>query len=86
MLGSAIALLMCVGFSQFICCALIFLTGLLYGMMALGKKAPRDEMRNNAASVYSTTNQQFPPAASSNSNLVEGAQPTAMTNPFSSRA
>lgn len=48
-------------------------------------RASPQEMRNNAATVYATNNQQFPPVATSNSNLVEGVQPVSFSNPFDSR-
>lgn len=48
-------------------------------------RASSQEMRSNAASLYATKNQQFPPAATSNSNLVEGVQPVSISNPFDSR-
>lgn len=84
MLGGIIPVFMCLSFTIFCGSGLIFATGILYGMMALGKKASPEEMRNNAATVYST-NQQFPPAAASNSNLVEGAQPLSFSSPFDSK-
>uniref|UniRef100_A0AAG5DHH8 Calcium channel flower n=1 Tax=Anopheles atroparvus TaxID=41427 RepID=A0AAG5DHH8_ANOAO len=41
---------MCLGLGSLFGCGLVFLTGMLYGMMALGKKASLDDMRAAATS------------------------------------
>lgn len=41
---------MCFGLGSLFGCGLIFITGMLYGMMALGKKASQEDMRAAAAS------------------------------------
>lgn len=49
------AIVLCFGLSTLFGSGLIFATAVLYGMMALGKKAPREEMMLRAASVSSRT-------------------------------
>lgn len=68
--------LFCFGPTSFFGSALIFLTGVLYGLMALGKKASPEEMRQNA--VLNNSKPPYPPSVSK-SNLVENAQPIAFT-------
>ncbi|CAH1129488.1 unnamed protein product [Ceutorhynchus assimilis] len=66
------------GMSTFFGSGLIFTTGILYGMMALGRKATADEMRQAAAAMESNREG---PITSSNmrSNLVANAQPISFT-------
>ncbi|KAJ8982028.1 hypothetical protein NQ317_007738 [Molorchus minor] len=59
------------GFSTIFGSGLIFLTGVIYGMMALGRKASAEEMRQAALSQNSATK----PTA----NLVANAQPISFT-------
>ncbi|XP_018564907.1 calcium channel flower [Anoplophora glabripennis] len=54
---------------------LIFTTGILYGMMALGRKASAEDMRQAATAENSTTR----PTSSMHSNLVANAQPISFT-------
>ncbi|XP_058793350.1 calcium channel flower isoform X1 [Phymastichus coffea] len=70
-----IPLVMNLTITTFFACALIFCTGLIYGVMAIGKKASRDEMSRAAATVDG-------PGMSSHtkSNLVENAQPIGLSN------
>ncbi|XP_050426557.1 calcium channel flower isoform X3 [Adelges cooleyi] len=49
--ASLVPLFMCFGPSTFIASALVFGTGLLYGLMSIGKKAPADQMKNTAATL-----------------------------------
>ncbi|KAF7995769.1 hypothetical protein HCN44_006876 [Aphidius gifuensis] len=60
-------------FGKFLASGLIFGTGVLYGMMSIGKKASIDEMRS--AAVDSTI-----PTSSMKGNLVENAQPMSFSN------
>jgi len=46
---------MCPGLSTFLGSACIFATGVIYGMMMLGKKASRGEMMNRAQSDILTS-------------------------------
>ncbi|XP_017786486.1 PREDICTED: calcium channel flower isoform X1 [Nicrophorus vespilloides] len=55
----------------------IFATGVIYGMMSLGKKASAEEMRSAAAAE--TTGTQKPTNSSMHSNLVSNAQPISFT-------
>ncbi|XP_031640267.1 calcium channel flower isoform X3 [Contarinia nasturtii] len=45
------------GLASIFGCGLIFATGILYGMMSLGKKASREEMAVNATNGMSAANQ-----------------------------
>ncbi|CAK8673664.1 calcium channel flower homolog [Clavelina lepadiformis] len=45
---SIIPVILCPGFSTFIGCICPFATGVIYGLMSLGKKADRGEMLTNA--------------------------------------
>ncbi|GBP82565.1 Calcium channel flower [Eumeta japonica] len=56
---------------------LIFCTGVLYGMMALGKKASAEDMRSSAATIEAGLGQSNVP----HSNLVSNMQPTSITTP-----
>ncbi|XP_050529219.1 calcium channel flower [Daktulosphaira vitifoliae] len=49
--ASIVPLLICFGPSTFIASALVFGTGLLYGLMSIGKKAPADQMKSTAATL-----------------------------------
>ncbi|RZF33952.1 hypothetical protein LSTR_LSTR010435 [Laodelphax striatellus] len=73
----------CIGLASFFGSGLIFLTGVIYGMMALGKKATAEEMRQNAASAPGIIPPPSQPApffsSGTRSNLVENAQPISFT-------
>ncbi|XP_043480953.1 calcium channel flower isoform X1 [Leptopilina heterotoma] len=73
-----VPLILCLGVSIFFGSGLIFATGLIYGMMAIGKKASFHEMRTSAASA---TASQASASTSTKSNLVQNAQPVSFTNP-----
>ncbi|XP_049546194.1 calcium channel flower isoform X1 [Anopheles darlingi] len=47
--------IMCLGLGSLFGCGLIFVTGMLYGMMALGKKASLDSMRAAATASAGTS-------------------------------
>ncbi|KAG4073517.1 hypothetical protein HA402_000741 [Bradysia odoriphaga] len=55
-------------------CGLVFLTGVAYGMMSLGKKASTEQMRQ-AATVVDNKNS----SVGTRSNLVNNAQPISIT-------
>ncbi|XP_045514992.1 calcium channel flower isoform X1 [Pieris brassicae] len=57
---------------------MIFATGIIYGMMALGKKASIDEMRTSAATLEAGS---FQPNSAPRSNLVTNEQPFSFTGP-----
>uniref|UniRef100_U5EYA5 Calcium channel flower n=1 Tax=Corethrella appendiculata TaxID=1370023 RepID=U5EYA5_9DIPT len=75
--------ILCLGLGSLFGCGLLFATGMLYGMMSLGKKASAEEMRNAATVVdnknipTSTTNT----SQNSRVNLVNNAQPISFTGP-----
>ncbi|CAG9121718.1 unnamed protein product [Plutella xylostella] len=54
---------------------LIFATGIVYGMMALGKKGSMDDMRTSAANLEAG----LPPTTAPRANLVPNEQPTSFT-------
>jgi len=56
-------------------CGLIFGTGVLYGMMSVGKKAPIEQMRSAAASADNRFSGRH------SNNLVNNAQPISITGP-----
>ncbi|XP_066584059.1 calcium channel flower-like isoform X2 [Prorops nasuta] len=66
------AIFLCPGMSSYFGSGLIFLTGVVYGMMAVGKKASLDEM------ITSTVDQPLP-SSNLKANLVENEQPTAFS-------
>ncbi|XP_054721456.1 calcium channel flower-like [Uloborus diversus] len=49
---SILPISICPGISTFFGSGLVFITGCLYGIMALGKKAPVEQMRMKASSSY----------------------------------
>lgn len=49
---SILPISLCPGLSTFFGSGLVFVTGSLYGIMALGKKAPAEQMRMKASSSY----------------------------------
>ncbi|XP_047507572.1 calcium channel flower isoform X1 [Pieris napi] len=57
---------------------MIFATGIIYGMMALGKKASIDEMRTSAATLEAGG---FQPNSAPRANLVRNEQPFSFTGP-----
>ncbi|XP_045761671.1 calcium channel flower isoform X1 [Maniola jurtina] len=57
---------------------LIFATGIVYGMMALGKKASIDDMRTSAANLEAGQGQ---PTTAPRANLVTNEQPFSFTGP-----
>ncbi|XP_066156127.1 calcium channel flower isoform X1 [Euwallacea fornicatus] len=58
---------------------LIFATGVIYGMMALGKKASVEEMRQAAAASEAARPSSGVPSSNMRSNLVANAQPISFT-------
>lgn len=56
----------------------IFGTGIIYGMMALGKKASVEDMRSSAANLEAGKGQ---PSSAPRANLVMNEQPISMTLP-----
>ncbi|XP_014279158.1 calcium channel flower isoform X1 [Halyomorpha halys] len=68
-------IVMCIGISSFFGGGLIIGCGVLYGIMALGKKAPLEEMRVQAAQ------QQLGNSNKSNLNLVENATSISISPP-----
>jgi len=67
------AFIMCRSVSTFFGSGLIFLSGVLYGMMALGKKAPRSDMMATAQAS------QAPASGNIKDVLVDSEVPPAMT-------
>uniref|UniRef100_A0A0V0G7P7 Calcium channel flower n=1 Tax=Triatoma dimidiata TaxID=72491 RepID=A0A0V0G7P7_TRIDM len=73
--------LFCIGLSSFLGSGLIFATGVVYGMMSLGKKASREEMQANMAAQqqqhhqFNQQQQQQQSSQGAKSNLVENAAP-----------
>nr|XP_026490468.1 calcium channel flower isoform X1 [Vanessa tameamea] len=57
---------------------MIFGTGIIYGMMALGKKASIDDMRTSAANLEAGVGQ---PTSAPRANLVTNEQPFSFTGP-----
>ncbi|XP_045510926.1 calcium channel flower isoform X1 [Colias croceus] len=57
---------------------IIFATGIVYGMMALGKKASIEEMRTSAATLEAGG---FQPTTAPRANLVTNEQPFSFTGP-----
>ncbi|KAF2893885.1 hypothetical protein ILUMI_12291 [Ignelater luminosus] len=72
------AIVLCPTLSSIFGSGLIFLTGVIYGMMALGKKASVEEMRSTAAAAEVTPTSNTKPNTM-RSNLVENAQPISFT-------
>lgn len=62
-------------FSTFFGSGLIFATGIIYGMMALGRKASAEEMRQAAAAAETRQSTTPAPSANMRANLVTNAQP-----------
>ncbi|KAL6262485.1 calcium channel flower isoform X1 [Pogonomyrmex barbatus] len=67
------AVFLCTEISSIFGSGLIFTTGIIYGMMSLGKKAPFGEMRTTAMDVQA-------PSSSMQSTLVENTQPIGLSN------
>lgn len=68
------------GLASIFGCGLVFGTGVLYGMMSLGKKATLEEMRRQAAAPTSSDNRNGT-IRTTNNTLVMNAQPLSFTNP-----
>ncbi|XP_049832257.1 calcium channel flower isoform X1 [Schistocerca gregaria] len=68
------AIFLCPGLGSIFGSGLIFTTGVIYGLMALGRKATAEEMRSNAAQPDGLP-------TGTHSNLVDHAQPTAVSDP-----
>ncbi|CAB3372083.1 Hypothetical predicted protein [Cloeon dipterum] len=68
-------ILFCFGLGSLFGSGLIFATGVMYGMMGLGKKASRDEMRAAAASSANAAPTTAPPSSTMKADLVSNAQP-----------
>ncbi|XP_017789738.1 PREDICTED: calcium channel flower [Habropoda laboriosa] len=64
---------LCFGVSSVFGSGLIFATGVIYGLMSLGRKAPLGEMRSAATNVEV-------PSSSMQTALVENAQPMGFSN------
>jgi len=73
---SIIPVVLCPGLSSIVACALIFGSGVIYGMMGLGKKASLEEMRAAAAQQSNNKTSSAPGV-----NLVSNAQPIAHSQP-----
>ncbi|EGI70436.1 Transmembrane protein C9orf7 [Acromyrmex echinatior] len=73
------AVFLCPGMSSIFGSGLIFTTGIIYGLMSLGKKAPFGEMRTTAMDIQA-------PSSSMRSVLVENTQPIGVSNPTSTPA
>ncbi|XP_058458989.1 calcium channel flower isoform X1 [Malaya genurostris] len=89
--------IMCLGLGSLFGCGLIFLTGMIYGMMALGKKASFAEMRAAAAAATAASSAEQGrsggsgisnlaqaggiPSSKQNSTLVNNVQPIAYSMP-----
>ncbi|XP_058053589.1 calcium channel flower isoform X1 [Anopheles bellator] len=87
--------IMCLGLGSLFGCGLIFVTGMLYGMMALGKKASLDSMRAAAAAASAGTSSSAErgggmastgglgggTTTKQNSTLVNNVQPIAFSSP-----
>lgn len=71
------AVFLCPGMSSIFGSGLIFTTGIIYGLMSLGKKAPFGEMRTAAMDVQA-------PSSSMRSTLVENTQPIGFSSTPSS--
>ncbi|XP_055383738.1 calcium channel flower isoform X2 [Condylostylus longicornis] len=65
----------CPGLGSIFGCGLIFATGVVYGMMSIGKKASLEEMRNNAQSQNSSGGI----TTSDKASIVNNAQPFSFT-------
>ncbi|XP_077300107.1 calcium channel flower [Arctopsyche grandis] len=73
-------ILLCFGMSSLFGSGLIFATGVVYGMMSLGKKASLEEMSASASQpAPSALPPKLPPSSSLRSNLVENAAPMSFT-------
>ncbi|XP_076750041.1 calcium channel flower isoform X1 [Xylocopa sonorina] len=64
---------LCLGVNSILGSGLIFATGVIYGLMSLGRKAPLPEMRSAATNIEV-------PSASMQTILVENAQPMGFSN------
>ncbi|XP_029054793.1 calcium channel flower isoform X1 [Osmia bicornis bicornis] len=64
---------LCIGMSSIFGSGLIFATGVIYGLMSLGRKAPLPEMRSAATNIEV-------PSSSMQATLVGNAQPMGFTN------
>ncbi|XP_026481058.1 calcium channel flower isoform X1 [Ctenocephalides felis] len=71
-------IIMCPSLASIFGSGLIFATGVIYGMMSLGKKASAEEMRT-AANNLSQPPQTKDISSNMRSNLVDNAQPVAFT-------
>ncbi|KAK9305914.1 hypothetical protein QLX08_003272 [Tetragonisca angustula] len=67
------SVLLCFSLSSLFGSGLIFATGVIYGLMSLGRKAPLREMRSAAMNIEV-------PSSSMQATLVENAQPMGFTN------
>ncbi|KAI4466115.1 hypothetical protein MML48_3g00021343 [Holotrichia oblita] len=73
------AIILCPGISSIFGSGLIFTTGVIYGMMALGRKASAEEMRSAAAADNTGVAATPQPNTNMRSNLVANAQPVSFT-------
>ncbi|KOX80744.1 Calcium channel flower [Melipona quadrifasciata] len=67
------SVLLCFGLNSLFGSGLIFATGVIYGLMSLGRKAPLHEMRSAAMNIEV-------PSSSMQATLVENAQPMGFSN------
>lgn len=84
-----VALMFCLDLTTIAGSGLVFVAGLLYAMMALGKKAPLEAMKSSASGAggeFTGTSVQQPPLSNytsfqsnQKSNLIENAQPVGFT-------
>nr|CAD7260117.1 unnamed protein product [Timema shepardi] len=74
------AVILCPGLGSIFGSGLIFTTGVIYGMMSLGRKASPEEMRTNAA-VFTSPSQTSVSSTNMQSSLVNNAQPFSFTGP-----
>ncbi|XP_061395472.1 calcium channel flower isoform X1 [Musca vetustissima] len=76
--ASVIPVVICFSLGSLFPCALVFATGVIYGMMSLGKKASAAEMRQAAVnSGLATTTQQ--PTTNDRAGIINNAQPFSFT-------
>ncbi|XP_073842936.1 calcium channel flower [Musca autumnalis] len=75
--ASVLPVVICFSLGSLFPCALVFATGVIYGMMSLGKKASAAEMRQAAVnSGLATTSQ---PTTNDRAGIINNAQPFSFT-------
>ncbi|KAF7273104.1 hypothetical protein GWI33_014164 [Rhynchophorus ferrugineus] len=73
------AVIISFGATTFFASGMFFATGVLYGMMALGRKASAEEMRRAAAASDNRQPKEQTPSSNMRDNLVSNAQPISFT-------